>query len=70
MTRSDRRWAWLFIALVGLGGMVVNLLYYVQFGTFLTDHGFSGVAVYGTLGGLSGLAYRSERTGPARTGNR
>jgi len=48
----------------------VNLLYYVQFGTFLTDHGFSGVAVYGTLGGLSGLAYRSERTGPARTGNR
>ncbi|WP_327053494.1 hypothetical protein [Halomicrococcus gelatinilyticus] len=70
MTGSDRRWAWLFIALVGLGGVVVNLLYYVQFGTFLTDHGFGGVALYGALGALSGLAYRSERDGSPRAGNR
>lgn len=70
MTGSERRWAWLLIALVGLGGVVVNLLYYVQFGAFLTDYGLGGVAAYAAIGGLSSLAYRSECDRPSTAGKR
>jgi hypothetical protein len=68
MTASNRRWAWLTIALIGLGGVVANLLYYAIYGALLTNYGVGGVFVYALLGIVSGYAYRSERA-PEPTGS-
>ncbi|WP_440008437.1 hypothetical protein [Halomicrococcus sp. SG-WS-1] len=67
MTASNRRWAWLSIAIIGLGGVVANLLYYAMYGALLTNYGVGGVFVYAALGIVSGYAYRSEHV-PESTG--